>query len=355
MRYRLLGQSGLRVSELFLGAMTFGEQGGVGAPADECRRMVDAYAEAGGNVIDTAISYRDGESERIVGEVLAGRRDRFVVSTKYTVSRDRADPNAAGNHRKNLARSLETSRRRLRTDYVDVYWVHIWDRHTPVEETMRALDDAVRTGKVLYVGVSDTPAWVVSRANTLADWRGWSPFVALQVPYSLLQRDIERELLPMAAASGMSVAAWGPLAGGVLSGKFTRPGPAEAGTRVAAESLSERDRSVARVVQDVADELGATPPQVAIAWTMARSRAVHPIIGARRLDQLVDNLGALRCSLPREALSRLEAATGFQVGFPTDFIAGTAAFVYGEAGRRVDGRVPSDARRAPGPDPVPVT
>lgn len=230
MRYRLLGRTGLRVSELFLGAMTFGEQGGVGAPKEECARILDTYAEAGGNVVDTAVNYRGGASEEIVGELLRGRRDRFVLSTKYTVSRDGTDPNAAGNHRKNLALSLETSLRRLDTDYIDVYWVHIWDRNTPVEETMRALDDAVRSGKVLYVGISDAPAWVVSRANTLAEWRGWSPFAALQVPYSLLSRDAERELLPMAEALGMSVAAWSPLHNGVLSGKYTRPGGVAPGT-----------------------------------------------------------------------------------------------------------------------------
>ncbi len=168
MRYQLFGGTGLRVSELFLGAMTFGEQGGVGAPPQECARILDAYADAGGNVIDTAINYRGGASEEIVGELLDGRRDSFVLSTKYTVSRDRDDPNAAGNHRKNLRLSLETSLRRLRTDYIDIYWVHMWDRHTPAEETMRALDDQVRAGKILYIGISDAPAWLIARANTLA-------------------------------------------------------------------------------------------------------------------------------------------------------------------------------------------
>ncbi|ETK37908.1 aldo/keto reductase [Microbispora sp. ATCC PTA-5024] len=338
MRYRLLGPTGLRVSEFFLGAMTFGEQGGVGAPPDECRRMLDAYAEAGGNVVDTAINYRGGASEEIVGELLEGRRDRFVLATKYTVSRDAADPNAAGNHRKNLTLSLETSLRRLRTDYVDLYWVHLWDRHTPVEETMRALDDAVRSGKVLYVGISDAPAWIVSRANTLAEWRGWTPFAGLQVPYNLLNRDIERELLPMAEAFGMTVAAWGPLASGVLSGKYTRPGGAGSGTRVDAASLSERDHAVARAVQEVADELGVTCSQVAIAWTRARSRAVAPIIGARTVEQLKDNLGALDCRLPEDAVRRLEDATGFALGFPSDFIAQTEGWVFGEASARLDGR-----------------
>jgi aryl-alcohol dehydrogenase-like predicted oxidoreductase len=208
MQCRRFGNTGLRVSELFLGAMTFGEQGGVGAPIEECRRIVDAYFEAGGNVIDTAINYRGGASEEIVGELLVGRRDRFVLATKYTVSRDRGDPNGAGNHRKNLRLSLDTSLRQLQTDYLDIYWVHMWDRHTPIEETMRALDDEVRAGRILYVGISDTPAWIVSEANTLAQWRDWTAFAGLQVPYSLLQRDIERDLLPMAESLGMTVAAW---------------------------------------------------------------------------------------------------------------------------------------------------
>jgi aryl-alcohol dehydrogenase-like predicted oxidoreductase len=334
MRYRLLGQTGLRVSELFLGAMIFGKQGEGVVPPDESGRMLDLYADAGGNVIDTANAY--GDSEVVLGELLGGRRDRFVLATKYTLSRDDSDPNAAGNHRKNLTLSLEASLRRLRTDYLDVYWVHIWDWHTPIEETMRALDDAVRAGKILYVGISDAPAWLVARANTLAEWRGWTPFAGLQVPYNLLKRDVERELLPMAEAFGMSVAAWAPLAGGVLSGKFTRPGGAEAGTRVAPESLSARDHAAARAVQEVADGLGATAAQVAIAWTYARSRAVHPIIGARSAQQLKDNLGAAEVALPAEAVQRLEAAVEFDVGFPADFITevGTVPDVAGKAHTR---------------------
>lgn len=338
MRYRLMGASGLRVSEAFLGAMTFGEQGGVGAPLKECRRMIEAFAEAGGNVIDTAVNYRDGASEDIVGQLLEGRRDSFVVSTKYTVSRDQADPNASGNQRKNFRGSLETSLRRLRTDYLDIYWVHLWDRHTPIEETMRVLDDAVQGGKVLYVGISDAPAWLVARANTLAEWRGWSPLVGLQVPYSLLQRDIERELLPMAEAFGMTVAGWSPLSGGVLSGKYTRPEAADPGTRLDAGSISDHARAVAQTVQEVADELGATCSQVSIAWTRLRSRQVHPILGARNVDQLIDNLGGMDLDLPPEAARRLEDATGFDVGFPSDFIAETSPWVFGRTFDRVDER-----------------
>jgi aryl-alcohol dehydrogenase-like predicted oxidoreductase len=345
MHYHLFGRSGLRVSELFLGTMTFGEQGGVGAPPEECRRIFEAYADAGGTVVDTASNYRDGASEDILGELLVERRDRFVVMSKYTVSRDRDDPNGAGNHRKNLRLSLEGSLRRLRTDYLDVYWVHVWDRHTPVEETMRALDDEIRAGRVLYVGISDTPAWIVSRANTLAEWRGLTAFVGLQVPYSLLQRDVERDLLPMAEAYGMAVAAWGPLAGGILSGKYTRPGGPGPRTRIDPSSLNDHQRSVATEVQAVADELGVSASQVSIAWTRARSPLVHPIVGARRVDQLMDNLGAIELDLPHEVMERLEAAAPFDPGFPTTFIHEITPWVFGAAD-------PSSVSRANSEDQV---
>lgn len=329
MRYRTLGTSGLRVSELILGAMTFGEQGGVGAPIEECRKIVDRYAEDGGNTIDTAINYRGGQSEEILGELLRGRRESFVLSTKYTTSRDPEDPNAGGNARKNLRLSLETSLRRLRTDYLDLYWVHVWDRSTPIEETMRALDDAVRSGKVLYIGISDAPAWVVARGQTLAEWHGWNPLTALQVPYNVLDRDIERELLPMAESLGLGVTAWSPLAGGILSGKYGQT-PAGA-TRHDPATIDERQRRAATEVQAVADEIGATPSQVAIAWTVARSKAIVPIIGARSLDQLTDNLGAKDVTLTSEQADRLTDATDFHRGFPHDFIDGIAPWVFGKA------------------------
>lgn len=329
MRYRLLGRTGLRVSELFFGAMSFYERG---PDEPEFAAMLDAYADAGGNVVDTASMY--GDSESIVGELLTGRRDRFVLATKYTPSRDSTDPNAGGSHRKNLVLSLEESLRRLRTDYIDLFWVHLWDRHTPVEETMRALDDAVRAGKVLYVGISDAPAWLVSRANTLAECRDWTPFAGLQVPYSLLQRDAERELLPMAEALGLTVAAWGPLAGGVLSGKYSRDTPSGR-TRLDAKDLSEREHSVANAVLDVASELGVSAAQVALAWTRTHSAAVHPIVGASSAKQLVDNLGAVDVTLPDDAVRRLESAAAFELGFPHDFIAQCEAVPGGAFGDAV--------------------
>lgn len=334
MRYRTFGRSGLRVSELFLGAMTFGGKWGWGAPVEECRKMLDAYAEAGGNVIDTANAYTEGESETIVGQLLGAERDRFVLMTKYTITIDGTDPNASGNHRKSLVRSLDQSLRRMGTDYIDLLWVHVWDPLTPVEEMIRALDDAVRAGKVLYVGISDTPAWVVARANTLADWHAWAPFIGLQVPYSLLQRHIERELLPMAESAGLSVAAWSPLAGGVLSGKFTRSGMSGP-ARVSQADIDERDLRIAREVDRVADELGAASSQVALAWTRARHQWVHPLVGARNVGQLADNLAASSLVLPEEAVRRLNEVSAIERGFPLDMIESSRDFVYGPVLKRV--------------------
>ncbi|RAY12583.1 aldo/keto reductase [Actinomadura craniellae] len=335
MRYRLLGRTGLRVSELFFGAMTFHDRENADA-VREYRAMIDTYADAGGNVIDTASAY--GDSESILGELLDGRRDRFVLATKYSISRDRSDPNAAGNHRKNLTLSLERSLRQLRTDHIDLYWVHFWDRHTPIEETMRALDDAVRAGKILYVGISDAPAWVVSRANTLAEWHGWTPFAGLQVPYNLLQRDVERELLPMAEALGLSVAAWAPLARGVLSGKFLDPGGA--GPRTDPATLTPRDHAVARAVRKAAADLGVPAAQVALAWLRTRSSAVHPLVGASSVAQLTENLGSVDVALPAETAEQLAAAAEFDLGFPGAFLAEceTNPWVAGESWARLTGR-----------------
>jgi aryl-alcohol dehydrogenase-like predicted oxidoreductase len=219
MNYRLFGPCGLRVSEIALGTMTFGEEWGWGASREESRRIFDAFAAAGGNFIDTANRYTEGTSERLVGEFVAAERERFVVATKYTLFNRKGDPNAAGNHRKNLVQSLEASLKRLGTGYVDLLWVHAWDHLTPVEEVMRGLDDVVRAGKALYVGVSDTPAWIVARANTLAELRGWTPFAGIQIEYSLIQRTVERELLPMARGLGLAVTAWG-VVGGVELPRF---------------------------------------------------------------------------------------------------------------------------------------
>ena len=221
MRYRLLGNSGLRVSEAALGTMTFGDDWGWGAAKDEARKVYDAFREAGGNFIDTANMYTNGTSESFLGEFTKGHRESVVMATKYTNAASGADPNAAGNHRKSMVQAVEASLKRLQTDYIDLYWVHIWDQITPVEEVMRGLDDLVRQGKVLYVGISDAPAWWIAQANTLAHLRGWSPFIGLQIEYSLIERTVERELIPMAKALNLGLTAWSPLANGCLPASTT--------------------------------------------------------------------------------------------------------------------------------------
>ncbi len=321
MRYKLLGRSGLRVSELALGTMTFGEEWGWGASKEESKRVFDAFAEAGGNFIDTANRYTEGTSERYVGDFVRTDRNHFVVATKYTLFTRHGDPNASGNHRKNMVQALEASLERLRLDYVDLYWVHAWDFTTGVDEVMRGLDDMVRGGLVLYVGISDTPAWVVSQANTLADLRGWSPFVATQIRYSLLDRTAERELLPMARHLDLGVTPWSVLGAGVLSGKYTRGAVPEAGRAKAGAATVERNLAIARVVDRVADEIGHTSSQVAIAWVRQQPGVIVPLVGARNLEQLRDNLGALDVTLDAGQLARLGEVSAIDPGFPHDFMA----------------------------------
>jgi aryl-alcohol dehydrogenase-like predicted oxidoreductase len=320
MRYRLFGRSGLRVSELALGTMTFGTDWGWGADRDECRKMFDVYAGAGGNFVDTANNYTNGTSERIVGELVAADRDHFVLATKYSLSTRQDDPNAGGNHRKNLVRAVEASLERLGTDYLDLLWLHMWDGMTPVEEVVQSLDDLVRAGKVLYVGVSDTPAWVVARAVTLAELRGWTAFCGLQVPWSLLDRAVEREHLPLAAALGLAVTPWGVLESGELTGKYLHPDGEP--TRSRPEEVSPRVNDLARQVMAVAAELGRSPSQVAINWVRQQDFGcpVIPLVGARSASQLADNLGCLDFRLDRAQLDRLAAASTFQLGFPRSFL-----------------------------------
>ncbi len=321
MRYKLLGRSGLRVSELALGTMTFGPEWGWGATREESRRIFDAFAEAGGNFLDTANRYTDGTSERYVGEFVRADRDHFVVATKYTLFDRHGDPNAAGNHTKNMVRSLEGSLDRLGLTFVDLFWVHAWDFTTGVDEVMRGLDDLVRRGLVLYVGVSDTPAWVVSRANTLADLRGWSPFVALQLRYSLLDRTPERELLPMARHLDLAVTPWAVQGAGVLSGKYTRTEAGRPGRARDGAARDERNLAIARVVDGVADEIGCASSQVAIAWVRSRPGVIVPLVGARTADQMRENLGALDVTLEDGHVARLDEASAIEPGFPHDWTA----------------------------------
>ncbi len=352
MRYRLLGKTGLRVSELCLGTMTFGQEWGWGASREESRRMFDAFAEAGGNFIDTANRYTDGTSEKFVGEFVSGERARFVIATKYTLNTRPEDPNGGGNHRKNLVQSLEESLERLGTDYVDLYWVHAWDPCTPSEETMRALDDAVRAGKILYVGVSDTPAWIVARANALAEWRGWSPFVGLQIPYSLIERTPERELLPMAEALEITVTPWGTLGGGVLTGKYKsgekRPRDSRYGqdTTWGDVYVTDRNIAIAGEVEKVAAEMGRSPSQVAIAWARQRVSSAIPIVGARRVSQLKDNMACLDVELSEEQMRRLDDVSRVDLGFPLAFLEHAREIMYGKTYPLIEDRQRRPGRKA---------
>ncbi|MCX4831078.1 MULTISPECIES: aldo/keto reductase [unclassified Streptomyces] len=326
--YRLLGRSGLRVSPLALGTATFGTESGWGAERDEARKLFDLYVERGGNFLDTADTYNNGSSERLLGAFARDRRDSLVLATKYTTLRTPGDPNSGGGHRKNLFAAVEESLRRLDTDRIDVLYLHVWDDTTPVEETLRALDDLVRQGKILYVAICNAPAWQVARMQTIAELRGWSPLVALQIEYNLIERGGERDLIPMARELGLGVIPYSPLGGGVLTGKYGRDDlrPAEAdGTRrnfnLALGTLTERNLAIADAVKEVAGDLGRTPAQIALAWTLRNPGVTAPIIGARTPEQLKDNLGALEVDLTDAHLSRLDEASAIELGFPHDMLA----------------------------------
>jgi len=320
MKYKLLGRSGLRVSELCLGTMTFGTEWGWGADKTESQKIFDTYAGLGGNFVDTANRYTEGTSERFLGEFVKSDRDHFVVATKYTLRDQTGDPNFAGSHRKNMMRSVEDSLRRMDTPFIDLLWVHAWDQLTPTDEVLRGLDDLIRSGKVLYIGVSDTPAWVVSQANTMAELRGWTSFAGLQVEYSLLQRTPERELLPMAKSFGMAVTPWGAIAGGALTGKYLR---GEVG-RIVEHSARRSDRAneIASTVVNIAEKLGVPPAQVAINWVRQRDKSLNciPLIGARTAAQLAETLGCLDFVLPENFIRELDTVSAIQMGFPHEFL-----------------------------------
>lgn len=321
MRYKLLGRSGLRVSELALGTMTFGEDWGWGADRAESLKIFNAFAEAGGNFVDTAVNYTNGSAEAFVGDFIQTDRDYFVVATKYTLrdnNNNKKDPNAGGNHRKHMLKQVETSLKRLQTDYIDLYYLHMWDFMTPLEEVLRTLDDLVRAGKVRHLGISDTPAWVISKANAIADARGWERFVANQFPYSLASRDPERDIIPMSRAEDLAMCVWGILGGGTLTGKYRA---ADATKRY--DSASEARLQLADKVVELAQEYGASPAQVAINWTRQRPGSgapIIPILGARTLAQFEDNLGALNFALTAEQVAALDALAPIELGFPHDFL-----------------------------------
>lgn len=339
--YISLGQSGLRVSPFCLGTMTFGEDWGWGASATESEAILTEYLERGGNFIDTANIYTNGHSEKIVGDYLAARtglRDHIVLATKFFGNLHIGDPNGGGAGRKAIVKQCEESLRRLQTDYIDLYWLHNWDRMAPIEETLRAMDDLVASGKVRYLGVSDLPAWKVAQAQTIAHFRGYAPMIAMQIEYSLLARTVEGELIPMAQELGLGVMPWGPLRGGKLSGKYTR---ANAGKQMSertgsAAGLTESEYDILDVVNEVAAEVGANTAAVALAWIHSRPGVASTLIGARRLEQLKSNLDAIDVTLTSDQVARLDAVSKPVLNFPADNnrdLAPNLAF----AGATVDG------------------
>ena len=334
MRYKLFGKSGLRVSEVALGTMTFGEDGGWGASKEVSQVIFEKFAAAGGNFVDTACNYTNGTSEKYVGEFIRADRHHFVVATKYSLTLRRDDPNAGGNHRKNMLRSLDESLRRLGTDFVDLFWLHMWDYMTPVEEVLRGLDDLVRSGKVLYIGISDTPAWVVSHATAIAELRGWTRFAGLQVPYSLADRSVERDLLPMARHFDLAVTPWGLLEGGELTGKYN--GPSAEPKR--SSDTSPRIKALADTLVQVAAEAGHTASQVAINWVRQQPGLMIPILGARTGKQIDDNLGCLDFQLTAEQLGRLSDASPIDHGFPQSFLHSdhVHGLIFGETFGKID-------------------
>jgi aryl-alcohol dehydrogenase-like predicted oxidoreductase len=336
--YVTLGRSGLRVSPFCLGAMTFGEDLGWGSSVDESKRIIDRFLERGGNFIDTANIYTRGHSEKILGDHLGRdprKRERLVLATKFYATMYPGDPNAGGASRKAIYAQLHESLRRLQTDYVDLYWMHAWDWHTPIEETLRALDDIVREGKVRYIGFSDTPAWKVAQAQTAALFRGWSPAVALQIEYSLLERTVEGELVPAALELGLGVTPWSPLKSGALSGKYKRKDKGshkpDRGAFLAATLADDKTYDVVETVEGIAKEIGSTAARVSLAWLSGRPGVVSPIIGARTVAQLDDNLEALEVKLTPEQRKKLDTVSQPRLNFPAELIAFGGAFGFGGA------------------------
>lgn len=325
MKYKLLGKSGLRVSEICLGTMTFGEEWGWGANLESSKKQYYSYIERGGNFIDTANRYTEGTSEKYIGEFIkeSNQRKEIVLATKYSLITDRsAGINQSGNHKKNMVQSVEDSLNRLQTDYIDLFYLHAWDFTTRIEEVLRAMDDLVRQGKVLYIGISDTPAWIVSRANAIAELKNWTEFIALQIEYSLMQRSVERDLIPMAEELELSVLGWAPIAGGALTGKYSGTNDDPKRLQPNSIRLSESKQKITAVVVEIAKELNRSPAQVAIAWVMQQGKNIIPIVGARNEEQLLNNLQAGAINLNKEQLNRLDNVSKIELGFPHDFLKG---------------------------------
>jgi len=339
MKYKTLGSSGLHVSELCLGTMTFGDDWGWGAPMEESQKIFDAFAEAGGNFIDTSCNYTNGTSEKFIGEFIKGERDRFVVATKYSLrvgAGNAADPNYGGNSRKSMTRSVENSLKRMNTDYLDLLYLHMWDFMTPVEEVLQSVHHLVASGKVLYFAFSDTPAWVVSYAIAKAVDFGWPRPIALQVPYSILDRSVERAELPMAREHGLAILAWGMLEGGALTGKYGEP--SEEPRRES--EVGECELTAGRAVVKIAREVGCSPAQVAINWVRQQPGSIIPILGCRTHRQLQDNLGCLDFQLSDSHMDELNALADFKLGFPLSFLKSdhVGNMIFGETFKMLDGK-----------------
>ena len=320
--YVTLGRSGLRVSPFCLGTMTFGEDLGWGSSVEESQQILDRFIELGGNFIDTANFYTKSHSEKIIGDHIGrhpSRRERLVIATKFSGSLYPGDPNGGGSGRKSIIAACENSLRRLQTDYIDLYWLHNWDVHTPIEETMAALEALVHSGKVRYLGVSDTPAWKIVEANMIARFRGWPSFVGLQIEYSLIERTVEQELVPMALEFGLGITPWSPLASGTLTGKYTRKNAGQVKSDrgfLAERSLSEKTYQVVEVLETIARTHDSTPARIALAWLQSRAGVTSTIIGARRVAQLEDNVKALDVKLGEAECAQLDALTKPTIGFP---------------------------------------
>ncbi|MFG1639942.1 aldo/keto reductase [Amycolatopsis sp. NPDC049252] len=339
--YVTLGRSGLRVSPFALGAMTFGEDpGGAGCSVEESEKILASYLDRGGNFVDTANFYTNGHSEKILGDFFAaqpGRRQHVVLASKFFGNMFPGDPNGGGAGRASIIAQLEQTLRRLRTDYLDLYWLHNWDRGTPIEETMRTLDDLVRAGKIRYVGFSNTPAWVTAQAQTTAQLRGWTPLIALQVEYSLLARTVEGELGPLALDQGIALTPWSPLKNGFLSGKYRRGADVADSARTAyVGGPGDAEFAVIDVVAAIADELGTTSAAVSLAWLRARPGTVVPIVGARRLEHLTGNLAALEITLAADQLARLDEVSAPTLDYPAPMHGAQRAMLQ-FAGTTVDG------------------
>jgi len=328
--YRLLGRSGLRVSPLALGGLSFGTDWGFGMDKATTHSVLDAYVDRGGNFVDTASGYTNGSSERIIGQYAKHKRDRLVIATKYSIAMHLGDPNSGGNHRKSMMASVEGSLKRLGTECIDLLYLHIWDQRTHAEEVVRGLDDLVRQGKLLYAAISDTPAWQISRMQTIAELRGWTPLAALQIEYSLIERTVERDLIPMANELGLGVVTWAALGSGLLAGKYTRR-HSELGLGAVEHSMrknvlqgmgkiNERNLDIADEVMAIALEIDKKPAQVALAWVLANPTITSAIIGVRTMAQFEDNLGALTLILDANHRKRLDDISRISLGFPHDLM-----------------------------------